>query len=236
MNTEEILQSQKVLDEFYKETLSKIKSQSHSDFSKQTYFLVAEYLLLEAEEYIEGAWQMLLLKRYNASLSLSRWILEASMNLVWVVSNKDKIDERLKILGGEALRCEANLREAFIKIWPGSSSVSKMNAENARRVRDSLEVEKPNDLFTRLSEIKKENPTLSPLEDLYSFYKFCCDAAHPTLKLWEHSTKETHDPNWKYGIASWMIKASTFYLGMFTLKLTGLDDKDQLNDWFKKLY
>lgn len=179
-------------------------------------FITAEYLLLEAKEYVEGAWDMVSMERYNASIALSRWILEASLNLFWVVADKDEIQEKLKVLAGEALRCDANLREGLAEIWPSYAESSKSNAEEARKVRKSLGIDEPiESLEKRLKDIKQEDNPKWP--GLYPLYRICCASAHPSLNVWERYAYSGNsivgrEPVDKSEISSWMVAASTFYL------------------------
>jgi hypothetical protein len=222
-----------LLDNALKEISLHRKSTSPSNEEK---FLTAEYLLLEAKEYVAGAWEMVSMESYNASIAFSRWILEASLNLLWAVTDKDETEDKLKVLAGEALRCDANISEGLAEIWPGHAEAFKSNAAEARKVRKSLGVMKPNSLEQRLKDIKQEDDPKWP--GLYPLYRVCCAAAHPSLKVWErfaYSGNSTvrREPVDKYEISSWMASASTLYLVMFSYYLTGLGDSQQLKDWWK---
>lgn len=220
------------------EALSKIQTQRQGCSSAgEEYIISAEYLLLEAEEYVEGAWEMVSSERYNASLALSRWILEASLNLFWAVANRYETKEKIKVLAGEALRCDANLREGLAELWTGHAKDFKGNAEEARQVRKCLGVDKPKSLEKRLKDIKQEDNPKWP--ELYPLYRICCAAAHPSLKVWERfvysgNSTVTREPIDKCEIACWMVAASTLYLVTFTYCLTELGDSKQLKDWWEK--
>jgi hypothetical protein len=223
-----------LLDNALKEiTLHRKKTSPPNDEN----FITAEYLLLEAKEYIEGAWDMVSIGRYNASIALSRWILEASLNLFWAVAGKDEIQNKLKVLAGEALRCDANLREGLAEIWPSHAGVFKSSAEEARKVRKSLGIDKlPESLEKRLKDIKQEdNPNW---KDLYPLYRICCSSAHPSLKVWERFAYSGNsiigrEPVDKYEVSSWMAAASALYLVMFSYCLTSLGDSQELKDWWE---
>ncbi len=220
-------------------TLEEIKlHQKESSPPNEGYFLTAEYLLQEAMEYVAGAFEMIESGKSNASIALSRWVLEASLNLYWTLADSDKIDERLMILCGEALRCEACLLEgsAKLKLWPDKSQLFKENATKARKIRKDLRVEKPESLYKRLESIEEQSETNWP--DLYPLYRICCAAAHPNLNVWERfdladGTIVSKDPIDKQSIACWMAAASTFYLVIFTYHLTELGDSKQLKDWWE---
>jgi hypothetical protein len=205
----------------------------------EDYFFIAEYFLQEAMEYVNGAFEMIELGKSNASIALSRWVLEASLNLHWTVADSDKIDERLNILQGEAWRNEACLQEGLAKLYPKKSQQFLNNAIKARKNRKDLGVEKPDDLYKRLESIEKETETNWP--NLYPLYRICCASAHPKLNVWERfgfadGTIVSKDPNDKQSIACWMAVASTFYLTIFTYKLTELDNSKQLKElWEKKI-
>ncbi len=200
-------------------------------------FITAEYLLLESKEYVEGAWDMVSMERYDASIALSSWILEASLNLFWAVADKDKIHDKLVVLAGEALRCDANLHEGLGEIWPSYAEAFISKAKEARKVRQSLGIDKPlESLDKRLKDIKQENSPKWP--ELYPLYRICCASAHHSLKVWERYAysgnsivgRELID---KSEISTWMAAASTFYIVVFSYCLTGLGDSQQLKDWWE---
>ncbi len=80
-------------------------------------FQTALYLLKESGEYVDGAWEMLASGKARAALALSRWVLEAALDLLWAVASRDETDQRLRDLCGEALRQDAILAENLITIW-----------------------------------------------------------------------------------------------------------------------
>jgi len=211
-------------------------SQKEALQSKDKYYCIGEYFLREARQYITGSFEMLESGRTNASLALSRWVLEASLELLWAVADKNKVDERLNIIGGEALRNEACLLEGFGELWPDKSSLFKKMADNARETREDLGVNNPKPLNVRLQEIR-EQPELTNCPALYPLYRICCAAAHPGLKLWERfgiasNTIVPKEPFDRSLGARWMVAASAFYLVVFTYRLTGLGDSKQLKDWW----
>ena len=219
------------------DTLTAIRlHREQSSPPNKEYFLTAEYLLQEAMEYVTGAWEMIKSGKANASIALSRWVLEASLNLLWTVAERDKIEERHKVLIGEALRNDACLLEGLAKLWPDKSHQFESKANEARKIRESLSVEKPEGLDQRLEEIRQSDKANWP--ELYPLYRICCAAAHPSLKVWERfgiADKSTvsKDPIDKQSTACWMAATSTFYLVMSTYCLTELGDSKQLKDWWE---
>jgi hypothetical protein len=202
----------------------------------EEYFKTAEYLLLEAKEYVDGAWEMIASKKWDASLTLSRWVLEASMNLWWVVVEKNKTKQRHMELVGEALRCEANLFDGLAKFLPEQAVAYNSKAKEARKMRKYLGVGKPDSLDKRIKSIKPQNRPDWP--DPYVLYRICCAEAHPNLKVWERYksvgtvTVSIKPPDNK-GTASWMAAASTLYLVSFSYCLIELEYIEQLNKWWK---
>lgn len=213
-------------------TLAEIRlHREKSSPPNEEYFLTAEYLLQEAMEYVTGAWQMVKSGKSNASIALSRWVLEASLNLLWIVTERDKIEERHKVLIGEALRNDACLLEGLAKLWPDKSHQFESKANEARRIRESFGVERPECLDQRLKEIKLS-------DKLYPLYRICCAAAHPGLKVWERfcgrdGSTISKDPINKQSVACWMATASTLYLVASAYCLTGLGDPKQQKDWWE---
>ena len=239
-NSNKIASLKTLSSDLLDKTLAEIRlHRKESSSPKEKYFFTAEYLLQEAIEYVAGAWEMIMSGKSNASIALSRWVLEASLNLLWTVADSDKIDDRLKILYGEALRNEACLLEGLDKLWPDKGQLFKENAARAREVRKGLCVEKPDDLYTRLESIKEQPGKMTDyIEALYPLYRICCAAAHPNLNVWKRfnladGTIVSKEPIDKQSIACWMAAASTFYLVIFTYKLTELDDSKQLKDWWE---
>jgi len=203
--------------------------------SMEKYFRTAEYILLEAKEYVDGACEMIDCNKYNASLTLSRWVLEASMNLLWAVADKDKTEQHLNNLVGEALGHEANLNEGKTNLWPEHASVYASKANNARKMRHSLGCEKPASLRTRINSIKD----LGDCPKLYDLYKICCSSAHPSLRVWERfrnigNVMVPVMPDDKKKIACWMVAASVLYLVFSVYCLTELGDVHNLEDWWSK--
>lgn len=166
-NSNKIASLKTLSSDLLDKTLAEIRlHRKESSPPNEEYFLTAEYLLQEAMEYNAGAWEMIESGKSNASIAQSRWVLEASLNLLWTVADRDKIDERLKILCGEALRCEACLLEGLAKLWPDKSQLFEGKATEARKTRNDLRVEKLEPLNKRLESIKKL-PEMTNLPELY---------------------------------------------------------------------
>lgn len=201
------------------------------------HFLTAEYLLQEAFEYVTGAWDMLISNKPNAAIALSRWALEASLNLLWTVADRSNIDNCLKTLVGEALRLDACLLEGLAKLQPENAEQYTNKAQEARTVRKGLGVEKPDDLNTRLENIRQ--PERDKWPELYSLYRICCSSAHPGLKVWERfggaaDSIEAKNPIDKQSIARFMAAASTLYLVTNAFCLTKCGEIEKLDEWWLK--
>lgn len=215
------------------DTLKDIQSRQQNS-STGKYFKTAEYLLLEAKEYVDGAWVLIEHDKCDASIALSRWVLEASMNLLWAVVNEDEKDQRLKELCGEALRQEAMLQESLQELLPNQAKTYISNAQKAREVRKKLAVEKKlESLFDRTKSI--ENPKT---RYLYSLYRICCAKSHPSLNVWQrfetvnNKTTPKNPVNNKH-IACWMAASTTYYLILYVYCLTKLDSAPDLKDWWE---
>jgi hypothetical protein len=218
-----------------KETLRQIRShrEHHSPTNEGRYY-IPEFLLEEGLEYVSGAWDLILSDRPKAAVTLSRWIVEASLNLYWVVKgNKDEIDDRLKALFGEALRNEANLYEDLTKLWPDQADSFSKRACEAREVRkEDLGVEE------RLQPLEQRLLKVKLPEQLYPVYRICCAAAHPGLNVWERL-----EVDGSAGAGSlidkrracWMVAQSTLHLVAGAYILTELEsgDKEVLLTWWE---
>jgi hypothetical protein len=211
------------------------KGRQNSSTAMEAHFRTAEYLLLEAKEYIDGAWEMLEHNKPNASLALSRWVVEAFMNLLWAVADKDQIKPRLMVLAGESLRCEAHLLEGLADLWPNQAIDFKNHAKKAIKEREALKVEKIKSLCERIKNIRFPNKPNWP--SIYVLYRICSAAAHPNLKVWERFALVGHvtvsrKPIDKRRTACWMAAASTLYLVFSAYCLTKLRNVQNLDDWW----
>jgi hypothetical protein len=217
------------------DTLRQIRShrERHSP-TNQGRYCIPEYLLEEALEYVSGAWDMILVDRPKAAVTLCRWVVEASLNLYWLVAGrKGEIDDRLKALCGEALRNEANLYEGLTKLWPDQADSFSIRACKARDVRkEDLGVEE------KLQSLEQRLQNAKLPEQLYPLYRICSAAAHPGLNVWERvgadGSTGPGSPIDKYS-ACWMVAQSTLHLVVGAYILTELEtgDKEVLKTWWK---
>ncbi|MFA5423183.1 MAG: hypothetical protein WC374_04940 [Phycisphaerae bacterium] len=226
----------KITNALVEEALEKIRSgRQNSLRSKEQYFRTAEYFLSETKEYIDAACETLKIEKYDASLALSRWILEASMNLWWVSTDSSQSEQRIADLAGEALRCEAILLDGLAERWPNDASVYRNTAREAKKMRKNLNARKLTSLDTRMKSIKPLQRANCP--DIYVLYRMCCAAAHPSLKIWERyrkvgTTIVSMKPKDKTNTAHWMVAASVLYLVATAYCLTKLGNKNYLEKWW----
>ncbi len=240
INSNKVASLETLARDLLDKTLAEIRlHRKESSPPNENYFFTAEYFLQEAMEYITGAFELIKSGKANASIALSRWVLEASLNLLWTVVNTDHTDERLKILCGEALRNEANLLEGLAKIWPDKSQLFNDHAGRAREAIRILGAERLAPLYDRLESINKQPGRMTEyIEALYPLYRVCCASAHPSLRVWERygcvdGQIVFKDPLDKQRRACWMATAPAFYLVLFTYCLTELGDSKQLKDWWE---
>jgi hypothetical protein len=213
-----------------------VEIQAVSDNPAMKYCQTAEYLLTKAKEYVEGAWEMLASGKPDASIALSRWVLEAAANLCWVVADKDKIDDRLRDIVGEALRNEANLLEGKAKLWTEQAPALEERARKARATRTNLKAEELASLDNRLRDTKQDD---CDFRELYPLYRICCAKAHPGLRAWEmfavvNGTTVRREPVDDSPTARWMAAAPVFYLISSCYCLAGCGNTEELNDWWEK--
>ena len=218
------------------------QGRSRSSGDKEKYFRTAEYFLLRSRQYVSGAWEMLEKDRAYAAFALTRWVLEAALNLGWVASDKGKMGQRLNELVGEALRQDANLLDGLAELWPGQACALQQMKKKAQEFKKNLKVNgRLANLETRLKDIKL--PDEDHMPKLYPLYRTCCSAAHPGLNPWEWShqvgparviappcddtTMLTPDR------ATCMLVLSVAHLLWFACLLAGIDP-GYLNQWWKK--
>jgi len=215
------------------DTLKDIQS-GQQNSSTEKYFKTAEYLLLEAKEYVDGAWVLIEHNKCDASIALSRWVLEASMNLLWAVSNESQKDQRIKELCGEALRQEVNLLEGLAILFPDKAGTYKDNAQKARNEQKKLAIKKKLEpLSVRMDSIKNPKSCY-----FYPLYRICSAKSHPSLNVWErfeimnNKTIQKKPINNKQ-IACWMAASTTYHLILYAYCLTELGDAQELKNWWE---
>jgi len=202
------------------DTLTEVRSRRpDSSVGREKHFRTAEYFLLEAREYAAGAWDALAIGNVCVSVAISRWLLEAAMNLWWVVSDENETTQRLTDLAGEALRQDANLLDGLAELRPDHAEALRRRAKKARQLRSDLGCGKLDGLETRMKEIKPPDTPTWP--NLYVLYRICCAAAHPSLRGWERfktvgqitvATKPSDNTILTSDMATWMAAASVLYL------------------------
>lgn len=218
------------------------QGRSRSSVDKEKYFWTAEYFLLRSRQYVSGAWEMLEKDRAYAAFALTRWVLEAALNLGWVASDKGKMGQRLNELLGEALRQDANLSDGMAGVWLGQACALQQRKKKAQELKKNLRVNgRLANLETRLKEVQSPGGINWP--KLYPLYRICCSAAHPGLNLWEWShrvgsarviappcddtTMLTPDR------ATCMLVLSVARLLWFACLLAGIDP-GYLNQWWRE--
>ena len=235
-----ILRLKKLTSTLIDNALAEMRSECPSSSAcGEKRFRTAEYFLLEARDYVDGAWDMLLIGNPRASLAISRWTLEAALNLWWVVSDPDKIEQRLTDLVGEALRQDANLREGLAEMWPDRAHALRQSANRARQMSDELGSVKIASLKERMKDTKP--PDKPDWPNLYVHYKVCCAAAHPGLKVWERfktvgqaavPTETSDDTILTSDMAMWMAAAPAFWLVSFACSLADTGNAEKLKAWW----
>lgn len=227
MNNQDNISALKALTcELVNNTLQKIRT--HREGHNLTYeprLVTPEYLLDEALEYVSGAWDLILSDRPKAAVALSRWVVEASINLYWVVKGMpDGADDRLKDLVGEALRNEVNLFKGLSKFFPEKANALSEIAGRASEARtQNLGIE------TRLHGLENRIKEADMPPTLYSAYRICCGAAHPALNVWEKFQEEgLNGPGSliETYTACWMAAQSTFHLVIGSYMLTKIETGD----------
>jgi len=204
-------------------------------------FRTAEYLLVEAEEYVSAALDMLKAGRTRASLTVSRWVLEAALNLSWVTAKPRELDERLRSLVAEGLRLGAVRFRGLAELYPGQAKQFKAEAEARRQASKDLlgQAERRLDsLDTRVKSIQWPCQPKS-IPDLYALYRVCCGAAHPGLELERRfdlragGVTVTRQPPDQRPLARFIWAASTLWLVSAAYCLTDLGDTKRLTKWWK---
>ncbi len=199
----------------------------------------AEFLLLECKEYVQSACDSLGNGLPRASLTASRWILEAALNLLWATAEAEEVDVRIRKLVAEACRLEARRLEGLAELYPDEADVRRaQDAHNQRR--DLLGPDTALDsLDTRLRSMKTKFSDKG-LPNPYALYRICCDAAHPGMAVWRRFRMGAdgeiiaQSPPDATHIAAWMIAAGCLYLVGGAYCLSGLGDAGSLDAWWKK--
>ncbi len=209
--------------------------------AREDRFRVAEYLLTEAEEYVSTSWDLLRAKKPRASLAISRWVVEAALDILWVTAETNKIEKRLIFLAAEALRLEVARLEGLVEWHPNEAKQFKNAAADARQqMRNLVNITKwrLDPLGSRMDSISARLKAKS-MPNPYSLYRICCAAAHPGLELSRRFSQAaggatvTRKPTDHTEIAIYISAASTLWLVSATYCLTELSDAEYLTRWWK---
>lgn len=207
----------------------------------QDRFYVGEYLLTEAKEYVDASWDLLKAGKARASQCVSRWILEAALNLLWVNAETDQVDHRLKLLEAEALRLWGARLEGLADLNPDPKQAAQLR-DQAATVRDNQRTLVPQtnrglrSLDFRIKSIMKYLGAKS-VPNPYALYRDCCARAHPGLELWRRlsyapgGAMVTSKPPDEVELARYMAAAATMTLVGEVYGLTKMRDKDVTAWW-----
>ena len=190
---------------------------------------VAEYLLKEAREYLDGAWEMLLGRKPRASLALSRWLLEAALNLLWVVADQREVEARLASLRADALRLAALQHEGMAEVVPSQARARRALAKEARRLVCEENAASLKPLAHRVDEAKESFGDETP--SIYPLFRACSAAAHPNLAPLALPTPRVR-VQYLEDLAIWMAAAPTLYLVAGASALVGVGDAVSLKRWW----
>jgi hypothetical protein len=202
----------------------------------------AQYLLTEAREYVDAAFILLEAGKAGASLAVSRWVLEAALNLLWATAEDTEVDKRLQWLLAEAHRQQKLRFEGLATLYPRDAQCLLAQADYHEKERVSLvgKEEPPLSSFGRRLQLAIRPDQAVSHQQLYALYRVCCAAAHPTLEVWRRFRLDldvadvASPPPDRTQIALFMIAASGFQLVAGVYCLTNLGDADSLKAWWEK--
>jgi hypothetical protein len=193
---------------------------------------VASYYLFASREYTEGAWQMLSENRRLAALALSRWPLEAALNLLWVLADNKEVDKRVNDLRAKALWQEEALHRGIAEAWPNFATPHREIAEKVANAARGLGARSLDSLEKRMEELEGTDVATEKLGELgpmlYVYYRICSVAIHAHPRVWEDPDKRVAKPWVIYRIAA----SSPLYLVAAAHCLTVTGDIDKLYKWW----
>lgn len=204
------------------------------DGAVEDHYVVARYYLSESRECMKAVWPMLAERRFRAALALSRWVLEAALNLLWAVADDKEVDQRLRDLRRKALCQEAALQDELADASFGQIEVQKEQARKVRSAADRVQGRSLGSLEDRVKNLQATGVAAEKLGELgprlYTFYRICSTAIHAHPRVWEHPQKKIVRPWVVYRIAT----SSPFYLVAATPVLTGTGDLNRMYEWWTK--
>ena len=196
---------------------------------------VASYYLFASREYVGGAWQMLSENRRLAALALSRWPLEAALNLLWALAGNGEVDQRITDLRAKALWQEEALQRGIAEAFP---TLVVPHGETAKKVANAarnLGARSLDSLEKRMEELEATDIATGKLGELgprlYVYYRICSVAVHAHPRVWEDPDKRVAKPWVIYRITV----SSPLYLVAAAYCLTGSGDIDKLYKWWAEV-
>jgi hypothetical protein len=178
---------------------------------------------------VDAAFALLETGKPRASLAVSRWILQAALDLVCATSKQAEVDKELLRLRAEALRQWKNLFKGLATLYPDDAVYLSAQAECCRVARVELVGDKEPPLTKLEPRLKAALGPNGPVthEQVYTLYRICCAAAHPALGSPQPQAV------WWPKMAKFMAAASTFHLVAASYCLIGLDDADSMKTWWE---
>lgn len=214
---------------------SEISSLPHTGPAQKARHSVASYYLFASREYIEGTWQMLSENRRLTALALSRWPLEASLNLLWVLANDEEVDQRINDLRAKALWQEEALHKGIAEAFPNFAIPHGEAAQRVANAARSLGARSLASLEKRMGELETTDVATKKLGELgpklYVYYRICSVAIHAHPRVWEAPDKRVAKPWVIYRITA----SSPLYLVAATYCLMGSGDIDKLYKWWAEV-
>ncbi len=212
------------------EAWSEVSSLAAGETAQAVRHSLASYYLFASREYVEGTWQMLSENKLLPALTLSRWPLEAALNLLWVVADDKEVDQRINDLRAKALWQEEALQKGIAEA--GVATPHGEAAKKAAKAARNLRARSLDSLETRMGELEATNVATEKLGKLgrwlYVYYRICSTAIHAHPRVWEAPDKRVAKPWIIYRIAA----SSPFYLVVNAHCLAGSGDIDRLYEWW----
>jgi len=225
--------------------LDKIRrARANSRGGMQARFRIAEYLLNQARQYTEASWDLLKAEKPEASLAVSRWVLEAALDLLWAIAESTETEDRIKFLASEGLRLEALRLEALPDWDPNQAAEYRESAADARSERDrlgNLHRKYSRSLEVRIISLRKQLEAKS-IANPYTLYRLCCGASHPAIDLWRMfslgpggatvTRDAPHDVE-QNALARYISAVAALHLVSGAYCLTNVGDSKDLKAWWE---
>lgn len=222
--------------EFLKKSTTDIEKHINDNSSLMRRRLIAYGIICESESYLTSAWRELKAGALRPSIMMTRWLVEAAMDVMWACHDNESINSKLDALTKRSFQEEKKRLRSIQSLYPDSIAHLEQNIAQINDEVNSINVGPMPNLADRMRLVPQPGNF-----NMYDLYRICCEASHPRIELWnwykyENDVILKKKPRSTSNFTIWLISASSFYLAIATLNLAQAGEVESARKhWLTKI-